>query len=355
MLDFSKTERYFWPRLLSDLAPGMPDANAAPTLHKLINLFDRDGGHYYELDPQKNDDPNASFTLANYQKEERPIIRLLLHAKDDIVIHELRHHQQKTKLLGKKFDPYSLHEQCRVQNLIEADARAVQALHFMEKIEHSRKNGNAFDRDVFRGIKYLQDCLGCPGIEAVFYEIYDTNKTDSFSREEKFRVMRFAFDAFVNLPPEKKPSYAKIQHDSVSKTYFVPMSFMIAMGLAPFMVLALPGDFLVGGSLALANLAQTAFMTRRKIKNTFNKCASPPASETAEIIKKLGESPDGSGNYMMQTKGPALDSDFYHALPADLEKLIAEKHVQLKQTLVPFSGTRNVLNRIFYGKPAPQT
>ena len=316
------------------------------TISTLLRHFRSGGGKIEDHRHKKQ-----SGAAADYRVGTTPTIRFYQTESDCTLIHELRHHHQE-QLLEKHKDRGSISRYPVIDMHVEADARALEVLHLLEKLEQLPQKNYPASLLLMEHRKDIDrlDPL-CPGLKMCFNAAASCKKP--LSHSEKLQFLRATFDSFIAKGGQstmhfKDHFYRNNQAEYVAalRPSFVKSAAALSMTAAGMVywnfVSGLPYAFPIANSIMSLAFAS---LSGNYIKDTFNHCAGVSAEETGTILTKLGALPNGEGNYMTETKGPALDSPFYRNMPTALARIINDKKSELIRSLIPFATTAGKINR----------
>lgn len=258
---------------------------------------------------------------------------------DLTIIHELRHHQQDLKAgLNKR---RGLRDRCLIGSWAEADARAVEMLHALEKIENETQGAarpHVVETLINGTIPYNFSPL--PHISMRLHNHYCIDKNPTLTRAEKMQTMREVFDNYLSRTNNITDPYRGSQLARTRKTRPLPLT--IPAILLPFAAfgLARTGNILDFTVVSLTLQSALALVLRQSHAAT--KCDdSRSREESAEKLKPLGAMPHGEGNYLTDTRGLPLTDDFYHRLPQKLEEAVRDKKAELHKVAHPVAALKN--------------
>ncbi len=315
--------------------PAVESALGLPTANLLHEKFNKANG---VLVNDETGELVAEYSAAAYYMPNlrKPLIVMGPAAIfDSYYAHELRHFQQNKELDLYHF--YPLHDDARALLWCEADARAVQALHLIEKRDSLMTMSPVTDYQrhmIGMLLSELRDTMGTKNendIPAKFKEIIfaDTPET---ARAVKMKFMREVFDAYIADGHSIENFYRKAQLAKMTPSKHLFFRHEVGYALtAVAMGCAYNAGTIVDLSAAIYGLAAGVVMLT----------TTQPDREKRDmhaVLEKFGTMPDGNGNYLTETKGRPLDSDFYTALPEELDEAIKERETEIRLAPIPFAN-----------------
>ncbi|MBU0860085.1 MAG: hypothetical protein KJ667_09110 [Alphaproteobacteria bacterium] len=321
-------------------------ATRTPTGAALSTLFNRNSGKIILDDGNltlsrsanglyRSTDPHI---IAHFFR--KPKVVLSPFANDSTVIHEWRHHHQDTLIhIGQR---RGLRDAALLSTWIEADARAAEVLHLIEKME-AAKILRATDPDhadhELSDLRYAAYEYSFGPDKKLFLTIGQFAHSDeaALSRDTKMQLMRTAFDNYMSESRRITNFYRAEQLRRVNKTKPVPIMVGYALGIAGVMNLVGAQSWMDLQAAMNLSMAASFFYLRAKFANIH--LHDSPRPVNAALLERLGTMPHGPGNYLTDIKGKKLDHKLYQSLPVALEQAITAKQAEMKYAAIPLGVT----------------
>lgn len=329
-------------RRLRAFLDDLPGPEITPSLTHMLNDYIKDRGRILPMPVKAPYAHIADYKVGSPLQGRDPEIRLSDRADDSSLIHELRHHHQ-AKVMDKAFDRMGLHYYPRKVTLIEADAHTAEALLILEKKDaliRLRECGMS-NPDAHRSMTILEknieahvDKLGKATNPGIFSSVFNQAALyEPLAQPEKLQFLRTVFDSYIQANQCETAPYRQQQIGILSEdksAAWLPSMFGASMPVVTALAGSMPSMTMTAVFLTACGALQI-----KNIQDSRALCAQTDKHDTAALLATLGALPGEQGNYMTETQGPALDSDFYHNIPEAMSRLIDDKEEEIKRSLNP--------------------